>query len=243
MGSTMSRARSTSRRKARTHLVSLLLLSWTGGLLDGLSYIAVHVFTANMTGNTVLLGIQLGFGHLGEAGHVMFAIGCFALGCAIAGLTIPPQEQQGRSGMPLGLSIELAFLSAFAVLFQFYPKPGGEAVKDAPIFTAAAALAVQSVAVRRLKISGVVTTFITGTITTAIVEGLTVLRTRRNAQSPRALKQEQNSLILLLMLAVYFAADLFAALVGARHPGIVSVTPAAVVAIVLWRSLQRAEPA
>jgi uncharacterized membrane protein YoaK (UPF0700 family) len=217
------------------------LLSWTGGLLDGLSYITAHVFTANMTGNLVLLGIQLGDGHLSEAGRVVFAMGCFALGCVIAGLTVPRQEERGRSGMPLGFSIELAFLAVFAVLFPLYPKPGGAAVVDALIFTAAAALAVQSVTVRQLRVSGVVTTFITGTITTAIVEGLTALRKRRDPRGPRALKKEQHSGLLLSMLAVYFAAVLFGAVVGPRHPELVGATPAAVVAMVLWRSRTRAQ--
>ena len=42
---------------------SLPALAWVGGSLDAVSYLALgHVFTANMTGNTVLLAMALGVG-------------------------------------------------------------------------------------------------------------------------------------------------------------------------------------
>ncbi len=44
---------------AESHGGNLLLLTWTAGMLDGLSYLRAHVFTANRTGNIVLLGIHL----------------------------------------------------------------------------------------------------------------------------------------------------------------------------------------
>lgn len=45
--------------KAESYATNLLLLTWIAGMLDGLSYLRGHVFTANMTGNIVLLGIHL----------------------------------------------------------------------------------------------------------------------------------------------------------------------------------------
>jgi hypothetical protein len=47
---------------------SLPALAWVGGSLDAISYLALgHVFTVNMTGNTVLLAMALGAGDLGRA--------------------------------------------------------------------------------------------------------------------------------------------------------------------------------
>lgn len=93
----------------------LLLLTFAAGDLDAIACLRGHAFTANMTGNTVLLGWRL----LGQ--ERARAVSCLV---ALAG-----------------------FLAGAAAL----------------------ALGVQSVAVRRLRISGVVTTFITGTITAAVV--------------------------------------------------------------------------
>src|SRR3989454_10880597 len=42
----------------------VLMLTWAAGSVDAISYLALdHVFTANMTGNTVLLGLAIGQGH------------------------------------------------------------------------------------------------------------------------------------------------------------------------------------
>ena len=43
----------------------ILLLTWAAGSMDALGYLGLdHVFTANMTGNTVLLGLATGRGEV-----------------------------------------------------------------------------------------------------------------------------------------------------------------------------------
>ena len=42
----------------------ILILAWAAGSLDAIGYLGLgHVFTANMTGNAVLLGLALGQGY------------------------------------------------------------------------------------------------------------------------------------------------------------------------------------
>ena len=53
----------------------VLLLAWTAGSMDAISYITAHVLPANMTGNTVLPGLGLGLGNLAEA-SVWIHFGC-----------------------------------------------------------------------------------------------------------------------------------------------------------------------
>ena len=56
---------------------ALLTLTFTTGLIDGASYLGLgHVFTANMTGNVVLLG----FGPAGGMGLPVIALLAFAMG-------------------------------------------------------------------------------------------------------------------------------------------------------------------
>jgi len=37
--------------------ITVLLFTWAAGSVDAIMYLAGHVFTANMTGNAVLLGV------------------------------------------------------------------------------------------------------------------------------------------------------------------------------------------
>ena len=40
--------------------VTVLLFTWTAGSVDAITYLRAHVFTANMTGNSVLLALAVG---------------------------------------------------------------------------------------------------------------------------------------------------------------------------------------
>jgi uncharacterized membrane protein YoaK (UPF0700 family) len=63
----------------------LIGLGCTAGCVDALSYLKLgHVFTANMTGNTVLLGIALGQWHGLAALRAALALLGFGVGVAIA---------------------------------------------------------------------------------------------------------------------------------------------------------------
>ena len=100
---------------------SLPALAWVGGSLDAMSYLALgHVFTANMTGNTVLLAIALGTGNMARAVRSLLAVFGFALG--VAGGTALLR------GQPTGWSVRVnrvllleAALLGMAVLFSHGP--------------------------------------------------------------------------------------------------------------------------
>ncbi len=58
-------------------VIDLLLLTSASGVLDALSYMRAHVFTANMTGKTIILGLAIiGPGNIAGvrfgAGHFRF---------------------------------------------------------------------------------------------------------------------------------------------------------------------------
>ncbi len=222
--------------KAESYSVNLLLLTWTAGMLDGLSYIRAHVFTANMTGNLVLLGIHLVQRDFPDAGRALLALFAFAAGCFVAGLLILQKQDRGQPVMSIGFSAELIFLVIFAGLFQLGRTPGSYLLQGALIFSAAAALAVQSVVVRRLNVSGVVTTFLTGTITTSMLGVVRIVRKQKRTAKSGERAEEVHVALLLGMLAVYLAAVVFATVLSARISWIVAITPAAIVAVVLWRS-------
>ena len=66
-----------------------ILLAGVGGSVDAIGYLTFsHLFIGFMTGNTVFLGINLGYGNWGQAGRDFFPIVMFILGAAIGNLLI-----------------------------------------------------------------------------------------------------------------------------------------------------------
>ena len=66
-----------------------ILLAGVGGSVDAIGYLTFsHLFMGFMTGNTVFLGINLGYGNWGQAGRDFFPILMFVLGATIGNLLI-----------------------------------------------------------------------------------------------------------------------------------------------------------
>lgn len=225
--------RNPSRR--HPHAVNLLLLTYASGVLDGLSYFRSHVFTANMTGNTVLLGIHLVQHDTADAWRSLSALLSWAFGCLITAALLLKKEDRGGNAMAAGFLVELALLLIFGVVYPLRVNSGKYLVEMTAICGGAMALAVQSVVVRNLQVSGVATTYITGTITTAMVGVVRIFR--RDTPPARKQEQEQEHVFLLLgMPLIYLLGAVCAALASARIPVITGFIPAAIVAIVLLRS-------
>jgi hypothetical protein len=58
----------------------VLLLGGVAGYLDAVGYLTLGIFTANMTGNTVLLGMAIGQGHSPAMARVLVALAAFLAG-------------------------------------------------------------------------------------------------------------------------------------------------------------------
>ena len=144
----------------------VLLLSLAAGSADAAGFVGVgHVFTSNMTGNTVLLGIAIGQGHLAEAVRSLYVIIVFMLGVALAARLARSvvDEDWPRIAAKL-IGLEKIVLLLFALGWTFTPRHI-EAWNDVLLAFLAVAMALQSVAWTRLRAPGVGTTAITSTIT------------------------------------------------------------------------------
>lgn len=145
----------------------LMLLSIAAGSADAAGFIGIgHVFTSNMTGNLVLLGIACGQGQWLDAARTLFVVALFVIGAALgARMAWYFPDSFWRKLMMRLLLVELVLLLAFAINWAFVP-PAGHA---AQFFFMAPALAVamglQSAAMNRLTIAGVTSTAMTGTLT------------------------------------------------------------------------------
>jgi uncharacterized membrane protein YoaK (UPF0700 family) len=89
-----------------------VLLALAAGVVDAVGYLEAGVFTANMTGNTVLVGIALGQGDWGAAAQRLGALALFFAG-AVAG-DVLRRAGGGRATLPL--AVETALLVAVAFL-------------------------------------------------------------------------------------------------------------------------------
>lgn len=146
---------------------ALPALAWVGGSLDAVSYLALgHVFTANMTGNTVLLAIALGSGDLARAWRSLLAVFGFALGVAVGTGLLRGQASGWSVRVNRVLVLEATMLGVAMFAFAWvgntgFPAPWVQGL----IVLLGAVMGVQSAAVRQVHLVGVWTTFITGTLT------------------------------------------------------------------------------
>ena len=154
-------------------VADVLLLTWASGVLDALSYLRAKVFTANMTGNTVVLGLAIAGPDRSRVPDATLAIGAFAAGVLLSAIVLLRlRRTDPENELKAGTSLEIPFAVGFAILWDAFPGDGPAWAVPAMLGAAACALGIQSVAARRLRLKGVATTFITGTITTAIVSAI-----------------------------------------------------------------------
>src|SRR3954451_12088913 len=95
----------------------LLALTFSTGLVDAVSYLGLgRVFTANMTGNIVLLG----FGIAGSGGLPVVAplvsLGAFLVGSAVGGAMATRTGHRHARHLARALGIETALVLAAAIL-------------------------------------------------------------------------------------------------------------------------------
>ena len=140
----------------------LLLLAFAAGSVDALSYLGLgRVFTANMTGNTVLLGVAVAAGPVGDALRALTALGGFclggAVGIAIIGVRRAPWH---RLTLPV-FGLETAALAALLAVWEI---DGSSSLRYLLIVLSGVAMGAQSAATRVSTVPGVNTTYMTSTL-------------------------------------------------------------------------------
>jgi uncharacterized membrane protein YoaK (UPF0700 family) len=197
-----------------TRDILLLLLAATSGYVDAVSYLGLgNVFTANMTGNTVLLGLDLAQARGLAALRSAVALAGFVAGAALGSAIV--ERERERSLWPARVTVACAIeglvLLAFAIGGALARATDARAVYLL-IALSAIAMGVQSVAVRALSVAGVTTTYITGTWM-SLASGLT-LRLRPTRTAGTRGKQEVGSSRRVTLQAAVVGVYLLAAVAG-----------------------------
>jgi len=155
-----------SRTAEQVHLWCLLLLTFSTGVADSFGYLALDkVFTGNMTGNVVILGMGAsGATDLPVTGPLL-ALGAFMLGAALGGRAMrgPVDPRSRRAYLLIGV-VGLAF-GAAAVVAAIHPLRGGTAAAYGLTTALAAAMGLQAAVARGIAVKDVTTVVVTSTIT------------------------------------------------------------------------------
>jgi uncharacterized membrane protein YoaK (UPF0700 family) len=139
---------------------ALLVLTFTTGIIDAVSFLGLgHVFTANMTGNIVLLGFGIArVSGLTIAGPLA-SFGAYALG-AVAGGRVARRVEKERL-LTTALAIEVALLAAASLIAVATTITAGEVAAYVLIILLAFVMGLRSACIRRLGASDISTVVLT----------------------------------------------------------------------------------
>ncbi|MFD4608496.1 YoaK family protein [Streptomyces sp. NPDC058451] len=147
-------------------LVAVLLgLTVVSGLIDAVSYLGLgHVFTANMTGNVVVLGFAAAGAPGFSVPHTATSLVCFLVGAAVGGrVAVRYGTGSRRTWARVTLAAEAVLVAASAVVA--FAAPGTEAMVYSVIALTAFAMGLRNATVIKLNVPDLTTTVLTRTLT------------------------------------------------------------------------------
>ena len=208
----------------------LLALAFAAGYIDALSYLGLsRVFTANMTGNTVLLGLAVAQFDGDAAARSGVALAGFLMGAAAGAWIVEHDHSESfwPRAVTLALGLELFILVAFAVGWQLASDALPAAIPTAAlILLSALAMGVQSAAVHRLQVTGISTTYLTGTLTNLVAR---LMRRTRRKTTPVL----ENRAMLAAVWIVYLGGAITAAADLQLAPALALALPVVLITIVI----------
>ena len=149
----------------RAMLPALVALTAVSGIVDAASYLGLgHVFTANMTGNVVILGFSAAGAPGFSAAACLVSLAAFVVGAALAGRLTTARSR--RTWLLGAIAVEAVFVGAAAVLALVHH---GGVSAGWPRFVVIAllgfAMGTRNSVVRRLAVADMTTTVLTMTLT------------------------------------------------------------------------------
>jgi uncharacterized membrane protein YoaK (UPF0700 family) len=148
------------------HLWCMLVLTFSTGIADAVGYLALDkVFTGNMTGNVVILGMgAAGTTDLPVVGPLL-ALVSFMLGAALGGRAMRGQATGWTRRGAWLIGLVGALFGAGAAVFAVSSVEEGSELAYAMTVGLAAAMGLQAAVARRIAVKDVTTVVVTSTIT------------------------------------------------------------------------------
>jgi len=149
----------------------LIALTFAAGAVDAVAFLGLHVFTAVMTGNLVLLGVAIGQGAASNALRGIVAVGGYGIG-VLAGARIVgvlPRETPWSRAVTRALMLEAALQAIFLGGWILTDATPNGLAAFALIAISGIAMGLQAATTRGVA-PGRSTTYLTGTLTGLLTE-------------------------------------------------------------------------
>jgi uncharacterized membrane protein YoaK (UPF0700 family) len=210
-----------------------MVLTAVAGYVDAFGFLHLFgTFTANMSGNAVLLGIAFGDGDIDLAARHLTAVVAFTLGVSV-GILVDRRDRLTEGRRPeLVLLIELTVLAGLTVAVALLgggDRPFDELPGLVLIGPTAFAMGVQTPVITRTDGVATPTTYMSGSVT-HLAEAFTEGRIAPDPGTRRS--QDRRGMILLVVLAAYVAGAAAGAAIGGVWVGAL-VVPTVVLACLL----------
>ncbi|MFF4649998.1 YoaK family protein [Streptomyces sp. NPDC001380] len=172
-------------------VAALLALTFVSGVLDAVSFLGLgHVFTANMTGNLLILGFSAAGAPGFSVGRSLTALTGFVLGTAVGGrLAAGMADGPRHRWVGTALAAEAVLVSVAAAVAA---TAAGRTAEHAVVAVLALAMGIRNATVRRLAVPDMTTTVVTRTLT-----GLVADSSLAGGSNPRALRRAGGILALV----------------------------------------------
>jgi uncharacterized membrane protein YoaK (UPF0700 family) len=226
----------------------LLMLTWAAGIVDAVSYLGLgHVFTAMMTGNTVLLALAVSEGEIMAIMRSALALAGFSVGAAMGALIVTRSDERGEwpPVVTHALAFEGLLLGVFTAVWYITQTARTTGVTNILIVLSSLAMGTQAAAVRHLGVPGVATTYITGTLTSLVADRVGWLHSMSSSSSratpadrakvdasPGANWEERVGLLAAVFL-VYGLGAFVGGILQSRSSTLVTLLPLVAVAVVV----------
>ena len=225
-------------KRSKIARTSAVALTGVAGFVDAMGYLALlRVYTANMSGNSIAVGMEAVRGQWRETARRFLPIAAFFLGLTLAGIVVEAGRRWGLSRrVSLALSIELVCLISFVFLARPLARQSATFGDSEPraaslVALAAVAMGAQNASLRETGALNTYTTHVTGTLTRL---SYAAVQSVARAISPRPSRARASSLSFLTALwVVYIAGAAIAAICWQRVGPITMLIPAAFVLAVI----------
>ena len=202
-------AEGTGAAGGRSVLGVLLALTVFSGMVDAVCYLGLgRVFTANMTGNVVVIGFAVAGAPGFSIAASLTSLGVFLIG-AIAGGRITVHITGRSRILTLAIALEATFVAAAAAVACTAATVATGWGRYTTIALLAFAMGIRNAVIRRLAIADLTTTVLTMTLTGLAADS--TLAGGNNRQAPRRVAA---------VLAMFGGATVAATLLLHRGPGL-----------------------
>jgi uncharacterized membrane protein YoaK (UPF0700 family) len=225
----------------------VILLAFAAGSVDALSYLGLgHIFTANQSGNIVLLGLAFGQGNSLDTLRSLASVLGFLVGVGLAALSGVPLTRQLRwpAAVTRVLALEVVVLVSLTI-WGALAQPNAQSMAIVPfIVLAASAMGMQSIVLWALGVPGVTSTAVASALT--LLMGISSAGLRRplrmstraaQAAKPPPSASPSRAGLLALVVGLYLLAAIVTGVAERAFLLAAAAIPTATVALVVAASL------